>query len=171
MQDYKQLWMETEAKKKRLMLAMKKKLELLAEIQFLRRKLKSFLANPSQTRAVKLKIRSSDGILPSLQSPKLEKPANLKEDFLYEIQEERKFNNALIPQTVNLNQIFPTYKDGDANEPMGSNIPTHAFLADERSQISVKDANLLKCRDAKNGANRVKWRNPVVSKVNHLPLH
>lgn len=171
LQDYKQLRMETEAKKKTLMISTKKKLRLQAEIKFLQRKLKSFLENPSQTKPFKLKIRYSDDLLSSLPSPMLEVPANLKEYSIDEIQEERDSQNAIIPQMVDLNQIYLTYNDDDANEPMESNKPPDVYLINGKREISVKDAKLLKCRDAKNGANRVKWRNPVVSIVHHLPLH
>ncbi|KAL0904639.1 hypothetical protein M5K25_026768 [Dendrobium thyrsiflorum] len=164
MQDYKQLWMEIEAKKKRLMILMKKKFELLAETKFLRRKRKSFSDNQCRTRPFKLKRRYSDDMLSTLHSLILEEHGNLKDDFLDEIQEERESKNSH-------NDDDDDDDDDDGNEAMGSNMPPGLYLANGNNEISVKEARLLKFRDTKKGANRVKWRNPIVSKIHHLPLH
>ncbi|XP_065017214.1 uncharacterized protein LOC135679196 [Musa acuminata AAA Group] len=58
LQDYMELLKETEAKKKKLQETRLKKLQLLAEVRFLRRKYKTFSENPSQGIPFRLKKQS-----------------------------------------------------------------------------------------------------------------
>ncbi|KAG1326550.1 hypothetical protein COCNU_01G004840 [Cocos nucifera] len=58
LQDYEELVKESEAKKQKLQCTMQKKLRLLSEVKFLRRKYRSLLENPSQATLYRLKKQS-----------------------------------------------------------------------------------------------------------------
>lgn len=166
MQDYEELREETKAKRKRLLKANEKKLKLLAEIKFLRRKFKSFSENPSLKTPYRVKKQPYKTTSPSVRYAQVQDSVQSKAHL-----EDRNFKvpEAAVPSTtslLDLNQVsLPDIEELEEREPLRID-RLKRFSMDGGAMTS--DLKLSLCRDGGNKSDHVGRRK--ISRQNQLPL-
>ncbi|XXG58643.1 hypothetical protein AAC387_Pa04g0905 [Persea americana] len=162
MQDFSELEKETEEMKKKLQKAKRKKLRLLAEVRFLRRRYKYLLKNPSQKtpseRLVQPKLPNVQPKLPNIRNQSSLKERNYRE------------KEASIKRTpaIDLNQI----SRGEETEEFVWEPPRMDKKLERPSAEGDASAGDLKwvCRDVGNGPSRsgkrkISWQDQVALRV------
>ncbi|XP_077240752.1 uncharacterized protein LOC143881530 [Tasmannia lanceolata] len=164
MQDFNVLQKETVAKKKQLQREKQKKLNLLAEVRFLRRRFKYLLKNPSQ------KISSQHLVQPqTLQNLEIRKESSAKEQNYSDNK-----TSTRIPSVVfDLNQIsVPNAEETGEFQVVWEPLKMEKKLnrcSMERDTFA-SDLKLSICRDVGNGPNqagkrKISWQDPVALRV------
>lgn len=173
LQDYEELVKETEATNRKLQQTKEKKLRLLAEVKFLRRKYKSLSDNPSQVTPCRLKKQSRK--MPST-SVSIYEPLNPIVQSEVPIKERNnRVMEAAAPSTsavIDLNQVsLPNGVEMEEFqvgwEPLKLEKSRRCPIDGERG---ANDLKLSICRDVGNNSNRVgkrkiSWQDQVALRV------
>ncbi|XP_008790172.1 uncharacterized protein LOC103707453 [Phoenix dactylifera] len=173
LQEYEELVKETEAKKKKLQRTKQKKLRLLAEVKFLRRKYGSLLKNPSQATLYRLKKQSRK--MPSTSVCIYEQPNPIVGSEIPAKDRNHRVVEAAAPSTstaIDLNQI--SLPNGEEMEEFQVGWEPLKLEKSKRSSTDgeggANDLKLSICRDVGNNSNRVgkrkiSWQDQVALRV------
>ncbi|XP_020588308.1 uncharacterized protein LOC110030089 [Phalaenopsis equestris] len=170
-QDYQELLKETQQKKERLENIVQKKLQLLAEVKFLRRKCQQF--STAQSAQFKLKKQSLSFPSPSVCMAELKNP--LFQTELPLKSRNQKMKEILIPTSttmLDLNQVFlPTSEEmeGFEAERKPENVDWFQRYS-TRGDALVNDSMSSICRDSginlnKASKRKVSWQDQLALKV------
>ncbi|WOK95049.1 hypothetical protein Cni_G03755 [Canna indica] len=171
LQDYEDLFKETEAKKMKLQKAKQKKLKLIAEVKFLRRKYKCLAQNPSGIIQFQFRLNKNTQSTPSqfISQPSTESFHVPAKDQCSKLRDAATPN---ISAVIDLNQVsLPIGEDMD--EYQVSLGPANAEKVTKSSMEGDAMANDLKlsiCRDVGHGSNQVvkrkiTWQDQVALRV------
>ncbi|XP_010927958.1 uncharacterized protein [Elaeis guineensis] len=173
LQDYEELLKETEAKRKQLQKVNQKKLKLLAEVKFLRKRYKCLSKNPLQKTTYRLKKRSCK--IPSSVLGHGEAPSPVIQNELHQKDRSYIVREVAVPSTsavLDLNQAsLPNGEEMEEfqGEPESMKVDKLNKGLTE-GDLVANDLKLLICRDVGNGVKRggkrkITWQDQVALKV------
>nr|CAD1840225.1 unnamed protein product [Ananas comosus var. bracteatus] len=166
LQDYVELLKETEAKRKQVLEKKQKKLKLLNEVKFLRRKFKSLTENPSQKTSYRLKKQLQK--VPSSSRRAMQNATPTKERSSID-------KEASMPSTfgvIDLNQVsLPNDEEMEEFAVKWEPVKFDSMKKDKmEGKALASDLNLPTFRDNGNGASRfgkrkITWHGQVALRV------
>ncbi|XP_026666422.2 uncharacterized protein LOC103722143 isoform X2 [Phoenix dactylifera] len=169
LQDYEELLKETEAKRKQLQKAHQKKLKLLAEVRFLRKRYRCLMKNPSQKTTYRLKKQSPKIPAQVVCHGRASNPVTQEQVH----QKDRSYigREAAVPSTsavLDLNQNGEEMKEFQVQwEPLKVG---KLNKCSTEGDLAANDLRLSICRDVGKGVNRagkrkLTWQDHVALKV------
>ncbi|XP_010912170.1 uncharacterized protein [Elaeis guineensis] len=173
LQDYEELLKETEAKRKQLQKAHQRKLKLVAEVKFLRKRYRCLLKNPLQKTTYRLKKRSPK--IPAQVVYHGRAPNLVTQEEVHHKDRSNIVRDAAVPSTsavLDLNQVSSL--NGEEMEEF--QVEWEPLKADKLNKCSTEgdlvanDLKLSICRDVGKGVNRagkrkITWQDQVALKV------
>ncbi|XP_068652423.1 uncharacterized protein [Aristolochia californica] len=161
MQDFGELYKETDDSKKKLQKAKQKKMTLLAEVRFLRRRYKHLMRNSSQ-------ITPAENVI---QQPKVEIPREptLVKERKHKEKESAKRNP---PPLLDLNEVSNPREENEEFQVVWEPLRMDKKLkrCSVEGETIANDLNLSICRDVGNGSSRngkrkITWQDQVALRV------
>ncbi|XP_068648555.1 uncharacterized protein [Aristolochia californica] len=163
MQDFGELYKETDDLKKKLQKAKQKKMTLLAEVRFLRRRYKHLMRNSSQKTLAENFVQQSKAEIPR-------EPLTSVKERKHKEKESAKHN--LLPTLLDLNEVSnPREENGEFQvvwEPL--RMDKKLKRCSVEGETLANDLNLSICRDVGNGSSRngkrkIRWQDQVALRV------
>ncbi|KAG1327538.1 hypothetical protein COCNU_01G014720 [Cocos nucifera] len=173
LQDYEELLKETEAKRKQLQKAHQRKLKLVAEVRFLRKRYRCLWRNPTQKTTYRLKKRSPK--IPAQVVSHCRAPNPVTQEEVHQKDRSYIVRDAAVPSTsavLDLNQV--SSPNGEEMEEF--QVEWEPLKVDKLNKCSTEgdlvanDLKLSICRDVGKGVNRagkrkITWLDQVALKV------
>ncbi|XP_008810820.3 uncharacterized protein LOC103722143 isoform X1 [Phoenix dactylifera] len=173
LQDYEELLKETEAKRKQLQKAHQKKLKLLAEVRFLRKRYRCLMKNPSQKTTYRLKKQSPKIPAQVVCHGRASNPVTQEQVH----QKDRSYigREAAVPSTsavLDLNQVSsPNGEEMKEFQVQWEPLKVGKLnKCSTEGDLAANDLRLSICRDVGKGVNRagkrkLTWQDHVALKV------